>query len=457
MSIAGNRVFPSRTGDREPTDEAAPRRPPDVARIVQLQRSAGNQAVARALANRTLQRALSDEFKQRELAQLAWPNVPTAGSVLAIATRAAKTRAVTGVARRLVNEIGEAMKTDQRLELITEKLRSHAADADITDKVAQQVIDTFKRYLAERTPRMDAAAADYSPRDEWAQTLTKPGTDDYRYLVSAIDTSKSYGIDRFRNPWLFNVQAASMSLISPKHPSTYRDFGFIFDVPKECILVAGHDDLGTSNTAYDAGPVALTKEIEEKLIDAEGRRRKATAVDQIGLPKAESPDKKSHEELIAMAQRANLPTTGTPDELERRLWDYVMLYDKRYKAALSQQPKGARSRLLGPEEILEHTGKAGHQYNEVYVAGTSLDGARQIRPSAIFYNADAFARSKETQQVDATKIAQLSEVIQIAKELKLPIVAIRPSQAAQTKPKVKAKGPDRTPDELEQHVFGRGY
>jgi hypothetical protein len=102
-----------------------------------------------------------------------------------------------------------------------------------------------------------------------------------------------------------------------------------------------------------------------------------------------------------MARRANLPTTGTTEELEGRLWAYVMLYDKRYKAALAQQAKGAQSRLLGPEEILEHTGKAGHQYNEVYVAGTSLDGAHQIRPSAIFYNADAFDRPRGTEPVDA--------------------------------------------------------
>ena len=73
-----------------------------------------------------------------------------------------------------------------------------------------------------------APVADYSARDEWEGALTAPGSEDYRYLVSAIDTSKSYGMDRFRNPWLFNVQAASMSLISPQHPHTYRDFGFIF-------------------------------------------------------------------------------------------------------------------------------------------------------------------------------------------------------------------------------------
>src|ERR1700759_3830385 len=108
MPFIGERALPGRTERRGREDEAASRRSPDVVNVLQLQRATGNQAVARMLRERRIQRALSDDFKQGELAKLAWPNVPTAGAVLAIATRAAKTHAVKGAARRLVNEIGDA-------------------------------------------------------------------------------------------------------------------------------------------------------------------------------------------------------------------------------------------------------------------------------------------------------------------------------------------------------------
>lgn len=441
--MSADRAFAVPRRIRDPhrlQDPPVPARP-DLASLLALQRSAGNQAVARILSTRTLQREFSKGFIERRLDQGAWPNVPTAGGVKAIADRAATDDTVDGVAGRLVNEIGKAMQTDQRLDLITETLRKHANDKDVDDRVGEAVIDAFKAYLAERTPDVDEKNldADLSARNQWATGLTKPDkkVKKYRFLVSSIDTSKRYGLERFRNPWLFTVQAASMSLISPEHPHTYRDFGYIFDVPPECILVAAADDIGTSNTAYDAGAESIKKEIETKLVQADTGIRTSEAIEKLGK-QPESTVKKSEDELRKMAKAAGVKgyKKMDKDELEAAL-------DKRiidYSRAMAKEMKGGGGKpaLRGPEDILKHTGKAGHVYNEIYVAGTSLDGTKQIKPSGIFYNPDAYKFSSK-KPLDDAKQAEWDAIQQMSEELKLPLVSIKQPEIKKTKPKEKGK------------------
>ena len=441
--MSADRAFASPRRIRErhrPQDPPVPAHP-DVAGLLALQRGAGNQAVAHMLSARTLQRELTKGFIERRLNQGAWPNVPTAGGVKAIADRAATDDTVGGLAGRLVNEIGKAMQTDQRLDLITETLRAHAKDKDVDDKVGEAVIDAFKGYLAERTPEVDEKdlGVDLSARKDWATGLTAPGkkVKKYRYLVSSIDTSKRYGLERFRNPWLFTVQAASMSLISPEHPHTYRDFGYIFDVPPECILVAAADDIGTSNTAYDAGAESIKKEIEAKLIQADTGIRTSEAIENLGKP-PESTVKKTEDELRQMAKAAGIRgyKKMSKEELEAALDKLIIDYSR----AMAKEMKGGGGKptLRGPEEILKHTGKAGHTYNEVYVAGTSLDGTKQIRPSGIFYNPDAYKFSSK-KPLEGAKQTELDAIQQMSEELNLPLVPIKQPEIKKTKSKEKDK------------------
>jgi hypothetical protein len=163
MSSDRLRIAVRRDGDLDQSQPHAPVRRPDVpAHVLALQRRAGNQAVARAL----LQRTLTKKWITRNLDHGAWPNLPVAGAVLAIAQRAAGDKELKGTARRLLNEIGRTMIQDQRLDVITETLRARKDDKSLTDEIGTQIIETFKRYLAERTPRTDESQwdADFSAR-----------------------------------------------------------------------------------------------------------------------------------------------------------------------------------------------------------------------------------------------------------------------------------------------------
>jgi hypothetical protein len=426
-----------RSGDQSPQDVAAPPAP-EVAQLLALQRSAGNQAVARMLSRRLLARDYSPEFL-KSLDVLAWPNVPTAGAIKAIAERAAAAKEPGGVAGQLINEIGQAMILDQKLEVITKRLKAHAKDKDVTDAAGKTVIDTFKGYLSDRRPDLKDVNADMSARGEWEKGLTKPAKheEEYRYLVSSIDTSKPYGMDRFQNPWLFNVQAVSMSLISPEHPHTYQDFGYIFDVPQECILVAAADDIGTSNTAYDAGPKQLKEEIEKKLVQADSGIRTSQAIAKHG-DQPPSTANTTPKQRQKMAKEAGIDTKGLNDtEIEAQLDKRVMDWTRKAQKDLSS-PQGAPS-LRGPEDILAYTGKAGHLYNEIYVAGTSLDGAKQIRPSGVFYNPDVFTPKGKEKPSDKKKRAEWDKIQAMADQQGIPLVPIKQPEIAKTKPKKKEK------------------
>jgi hypothetical protein len=430
MSADRLRVAPRRIGDPESQPQEHVRRPDVASHLLALQRGAGNQAVARAL----LQRKLSKEWVTRNLDEGAWPNIPVKGAVLAIANRAAVSKTLSGTAGVVLNEIGTKMKGDQRLAVITETLRAHKDDKNFTDEHADKIIRTFKRYLAERTPRADESEwdADFSAREEWKQGLTAPDPDqkDFRYLVSSIDTSKHYGLDRFRNPWLFSIQAVSMSLISPEHPQTYRDFGYIFDVPPECILVAAHDDIGTANTAYDVGAEALQKEVETKLIQADSGIKSAELTARLG-PAPESFSGKRYKELKAYARKHGVSTKGSKKKLIARLTQFVT-QDAQRRQRERAKIGGGESTLRGPEDVLAQTGRGAHDYNEIYIAGTSLKGDKQVKPSGVFYGAEAFAPA--VLEHDKKKREEWAIIQQTAKEFNLPLIAIQQTDVRKTKP-----------------------